>query len=458
MSRAESDALLGRLLARMQSSRRVRVAIGAILAGALVAYGVHSLYQLLPRRYTLNITGGGIVSNRHYLVHILSQEGAKRGLTLVVKPESRGALAMLADLSKGGADGVDVAVVQGGLDEKLPHIEHLATIAPEYVHLLVKPDIKGMADLKGKKINLGTKASGAREIGLRLTEFAGYTENVDYVEVNQGADELLSLPINKMPDAIITVSSVPSFLVELLVRKYDYRVVEIPFPESLALRHGWAGKGTILAYTYNIKPPVPEKDIATVAVNMHLLAHEGTDPAALSALLSVLYSPSVAAQTRRPIDEKDIAVPSGYPISPGMTAYLERNDSILTMETWGKIQGTFGLVMSFSGMGIVVLKWLRGAAPKPETHDDEFHGYLAQVSSIERAAGVMEASGRLDPTALQDMLAALGHLRAHLLERYPKASLKDAMLFDRCVASVRAAHDRVAALRAQADGKQGEAA
>ena len=41
-----------------------------------------------------------------------------------------------------------------------------------------------------------------------------------------------------MPDAILLVSSVPSYLVEILVRKHHYQVMEIPFPESLALRHG----------------------------------------------------------------------------------------------------------------------------------------------------------------------------------------------------------------------------
>src|ERR1700691_1362278 len=114
MSSEESHALVGQVLDYLQSRRRFRVAVGAILVALLVAYGVHSLYQVLPRRYTLTISGGGIVSNRHYLAHVLAKEAAKNGLTLVVKPLSGGMLATLEDLGNGK---VDVAVVQGGLEE-----------------------------------------------------------------------------------------------------------------------------------------------------------------------------------------------------------------------------------------------------------------------------------------------------------------------------------------------------
>src|ERR1700744_4484366 len=93
-------------------------------------------------------------------------------------------------------------------------------------------------------------------------------------------------------------------------------------------------------------------------------------------------------------DDKQILLPSGYPISPGTTAYLHRNDSLLTMENWNKIQGAFGVFMSFSGMGIVVVRWFKGAAPKPEMHDKEFQGYMAEVSTTERSLNVMEASGK----------------------------------------------------------------
>jgi hypothetical protein len=181
-------------------------------------------------------------------------------------------------------------------------------------------------------------------------------------------------------------------------------------------------------------------------VNMHLLANAKVDPNAISKLLEVLYGPSVASQLRQPIDESKIAVSSGYPISQGMTTYLHRNESIITIEAWNKLTSLFGLAVSFSGMALVVFRWFRGGEPAAVFHDDEFHQYLVDVAAVERNAFTMETSGRLDAEELRRMREQLGGLRATVLERYPRVVLKDPFLFDRCVASVRASHEHVGRL------------
>ena len=238
-----------------------------------------------------------------------------------------------------------------------------------------------------------------------------------------------------------------------LVRADGYDVLEIPFPESLALRYGWAANGQILGYTYNLDPPVPAKTISTVSVNTHLVAHAGTDPAAISKLLEVVYSPAVAAKLRLPFDEKSISIPSGYPLSPGTGVYLARNDSILTLETWNKLTSSFGLLMGFGGMFIVVLKWFRGAEPTPVYDDKEFHGYMAEVVSIESMVAAMETARSINVREVRSMRARLNHLRAEVLDRYPRMRLKDANLFDHCIASVRAAHEHLGAVLAKERGR-----
>jgi TRAP-type uncharacterized transport system substrate-binding protein len=439
MSRAESDAVLKRLLDFLQRDRRIRIALGVIIVGALVAYAARSAYNLYPRSYRLTITGGDILTNRHYLAKVLQNEARKKGITLTVQPV-RGTLPALEQVAEGK---LDLAFIQGGLEATQPNIEHVATVLPELVHLLVKPGIKGLGNLEGRSVNMGVKPSAMRDIFLMLTHFSGYKENVDFVETNYSPEQLLALPAHKMPDAILTVSSVPSYLVELLVERHGYQVAEIPIPESLALRFGWASNGQILAYTYDLTPPVPEKNIVTVAVNMHLVANPKVDPLAISKLLEVLYSPAVANVLRQPIDEKRIAVPSGYPLSAGLTTYLTRNDSLFTTENWNKLSNLFGLVMSFGGMSLVVTKWFRGAEPKPETHDKEFHGYLAAVAGFEKemaAIEAMDAPGPAEQARARAVRDGLHALRISILERLPKVSLKDPLLFDRTVQSARSAH------------------
>jgi TRAP-type uncharacterized transport system substrate-binding protein len=439
---AEAEGLLQRFLDFLQSDRRIRVGLGLLVVGAMLALAGRSLYRIIPRHYALSITGGDIVSNRHFLARILQEQAARKDLTLVVEPISAG-LDALERVSQGK---LDLAFVQGGIEQTYPNVEHVATVMPELVHLLVKPGLGSIDDLKGRSINMEAKGSPSRSVAQTLLRFAGYSENIDYVETNFTAEQLLGLPFRKMPDAILTVSSVPSYLIEILVRKHKYQVVEIPFPESLALRHGWAANGTILAYTYDLAPPVPAKNLQTIAVNLHLVAHAGTEPEAISRLLEVLYSPAVSNRLLQPIDEKRLTIPSGFPMSEGVNTYLHRNDAFFTLDLWNRLQGLFGLAMSFLGTGLVVLRWFRGREPEPVYDDAEFLGHLAEVEAMERRLlGHLAVTGARGPQApeLRAMRLRLGELRVQLLERFPRARLRDGSLFDRCLAVVRAAQEQV---------------
>jgi TRAP-type uncharacterized transport system substrate-binding protein len=442
MSQTDSEAILKRALDSLQRARRVRLILAAIVVSALLALAARSVYSLLPRAYVATITGGDIVTNRHFLTKILQAEAEKAGITLIVKPV-HGAIAELDAVSSGK---VDLALVQGGLETTFRNVEHVATVLPEPVHLLVKPYVKSMADLRGRSVNLGPKDAGVRDIGLALTRFAGYTENADYVETNYADEALLALPEHKMPDAIVTISSVPSYLVELLVKKHDYRVVEIPFPEALALRYGWVANGQILGYSYNLNPPVPEKNIVTVAVNMHLVANSRVDPALVEKLLEVLYSPSMASHSRQQLDDKRVTIPSGYPFSIGLTRYLHRNDSLLTLDTWNKIQSGFALAMSFAGMLIVIVRWFRGV-PQSLHHDAELHTYLAEVADYLRELAKMDANATHERARLAEIGARLVELRTDLLSRYPSLNLEDPRLLDVLLSSVRDAGRRLRDLR-----------
>jgi TRAP-type uncharacterized transport system substrate-binding protein len=443
---AESGAVLQRFLYFFQRDRRLRLGIGALLLAVLLVLAARSAYGLLPRHYVLRISGGEIVSTRHYLARLLSRESQREGLDLIVKPE-RDTLAALEAVSRGD---VDLAFVQGGVGETFPNVEHVAMVTTEYVHLLVKPGIKGIADLRGRRVNLGPKPSAPREIGLKIMQFAGFVEDADYVETNYSAEDLLAFPEDRLPDAVFTVSTAPSYLVEVLVREHQYQLMEIVFPQSLALREGWAGIGKLLAYTYSLTPPVPDHDISTVTVNMYLVANAKADPAAVERLLEVLYSPSISAAFRATIDDSTIVTPSGYPVSAGTELYRTRNDSILTPAMWSRLQGLFGLVMTFGGVVIVLFKWFKGPAPDPAYDDAELHGYMGQVAGIEKQLAHMEASHALDGAELGAARDRLADLGVTLLERYPALKLRDPQLYDRCVASVRACRERTRALLTEA--------
>jgi TRAP-type uncharacterized transport system substrate-binding protein len=442
MSTAESEAVLKRVIDYLQASRVIRIALGVLFVGALLGLAGRAAYQLIPRSHTLSISGGDIVDNRHYIARVVQSEGKKQNLNLIVKPTS----STLVSLERVSSGELDMAFVQGGIEKSFPNVEHVASVMPEYLHLLAKPGIKGLGDLKDHSVNLGAKNSGARQVARRIMEFATYRPDVDYVEMNYSPEDLLAIPDRKMPDAIFTVSTVPSYFVEALVNERGYKLLEIPFPQSLALRYGWAGNGKILAYTYRVDPPVPEKDISTVTINMYLVANSKVDPEAAEKVLETLFSPSTQSRLRVTLDEKAVSTPSGFPISPATGRFIKRNDSIFTLEMWNQASGIFGLIMSFGGMAIVLAKWFKGAPPKPEMHDEEFHGYLADVVGVEKKLGVLEAAASpIDRAELLAMRDSLNILRVKMLERYPQTSLKDANLFDRCMTSLSEANEHVGA-------------
>jgi TRAP-type uncharacterized transport system substrate-binding protein len=442
---AESGAILDRFLYFFQRDKRLRLGIGALLLGVLLFFAARSAYGLLPHHYELRLSGGEIVSNRHQLARLVSRAAQRRDLDLIVKPE-RDTIGALEAVSKGE---VDVAFVQGGIDETFPNVDHVAMVTTEYVHLLVKPGLKNIADLRGQRVNLGPNPSASREIGLKILRFGGFQANADYVETNFAAEELLALPADRLPDAIFTIATAPSYLAEILVRERGYTMMEIVFPQSLALREGWAGIGKILAYTYDLAPAVPDRDISTVTVNMYLVANDKASPAAIERLLEVLYSPQISTAFHATLDEAQIATPSGYPMHDGTVLFRDRNSSILTPATWDKLRGIFGLVMTFGGVLIVLVKWFRGPAARPVFHDDELKAYLARVAGVERKLGEMESSQTLDRAALVEARDAMGQLRVTLLERSPDLKLEDPVLFDRCVECVRACHDRARELLAE---------
>jgi hypothetical protein len=139
----------------------------------------------------------------------------------------------------------------------------------------------------------------------------------------------------------------------------------MPFPPSLAMRMGWVSDAKLLAYMYQISPPVPSADIRVVGVNLNLLANKQVDPRAISKLLHVLYSPEVSSRFGIPISEDKIMTPSGFPISDGTSMYIASKQPLITSQMIDQIKGVFGLIMTLLSIALVIFKWFK------EPNDDE---------------------------------------------------------------------------------------
>lgn len=447
----ESDRLLDQALDWAQRNRWVRQAAAGLLVLGLIIVAGNFLYQLLPQNYHLTITGGEFVSNRHHLARILQEEGRSRGLDLTIEP-TYGSLDSLERVSKGEIDAA--LVVVGGYDEKFGNVVHVSDVSPELLHALVRPEIQAVKDIAGKVVNLGPPKGALRSIGLSVLKFSGFEAGIDYFVSEYDAEELIMTRADKLPDVVFDISLLPSFVAEFLVTERGYHLLELPFPNSLALRMGWVAQGTIPGYTYRIEPAVPPADITTVGVRLHLVANAKVDAHAIFQLLETLYSPNVATRARITLDESHINDAAVYPIAAGTTNYINRNDPLLSSRTLDKLKNWFGLLMSVLSTVLVVWKWFKGPPPKepePETDDDFYREQIRAVSTLEIEAREAAAGGRLDAALLHGFTDRLAAIRQSALDHFPDAKLADPSLITVLLLSIDGAQGHLAMVSRRVD-------
>ncbi len=402
----EAHGILTDWLKRMQRHERVRKVLAFVLLVVLLGIAGHYVYEVLPRTYSLKITGGDILSNRHYLAGALRDEVLDDGVRLDVLP-TEGSQEALLEVSQGK---LDFALIQGGLELPFANVAHVANLAPELLHFLVRPDIKDIAGMRGVRINLGSKKGGTRVIAKQLLEFSGMQDGVDYVETNLGTEDLLALRKDRVPDVIVITSFAPSNVADYIVKQYGYSLLEIPFPSALALRQGWVADTKVMAYMYSVQPPVPPRDVRTVGVNLQLVANTDVDPRAVFKVLEGIYSPGLQMRLKMKFDEDKILESSSYPLSSGTRMFMDRKNPFLSQATLKKAEALFGLILSVASTLIVVFKWFKGAPPepvKPETDDAFFVTLIDRVlavdSTLDALPGGLPAFDQLD--ALQRELS-----------------------------------------------------
>ena len=369
----EVEQLLFKGLDWLRSKHHIRKGLALIAIILLLGLAGKFAYELYPRHYELTISGGGMLTKSHRLAKVLQEEAARRNLTLTITPTA-GSFEALNDLNDGS---LDIAFVQGGIDAVgYENVRQVASIAPQLIQFLVKSDVKTIHDIRGKTVNLGEKNGGPSVVSNQILRFSGLVPEVDYVETNFSDEQLLAMKADRLPDVIVQVSYAPSATVDFLVQKRGYQLLEMSFPPSLAMRMGWVADAKILAYMYQISPPVPSKDIQVVGVNLNLLANKDVDPHAIAALLPVLYSPQVSSRFNFPISEDKMLTPSGFPISDGTEVYIASKQPFITAQTIDQIKGIFGLVMSLLSIALVVFKWFKAPDELEEasSEDDESSG------------------------------------------------------------------------------------
>lgn len=439
--------------------------------GAAIGLLLLSFYWLKPsgsqKHLPLRMTAGDESGLRHKLALELAKEATRLGIVIEVQPTA-GSEAALEGLRKGD---FDLAFVQGGLStETLPGVRQLTAMHIEPLHLLVRSALSeqiqssGLRALGGSKINVGPIGSGTQILASEVLKFAGLeatrsTPENTYQAVSLSYSELKECSPADLPDAIFTVSSLPSPLADFLIESRDYRLVPLPFGEALALeaflqlgdplasgsidkRHLFETR--IPAFTYSVNRAEPPAPIATIGTRLLLAANERVSSDVVQDLLDVLYNSNFAHAERPPLDASLLDLPCEFPLHPGSVHYRTRNKPLIAgdaIDYWEKI---LAITATLAGGTFFMAQWyLRWSRRKREAN---FANYMERVIAIESAAMQTELSAKLDLGQLIRLQRELADLKSEAVRKFASGELEGEGLIHGFLALVNDARNQLTRL------------
>jgi TRAP-type uncharacterized transport system substrate-binding protein len=398
----------------------------------------------------LAITGGSRGGVRALVAERLATEVAGQGLKLRVV-ESEGSKDALEKVDRGI---LEMALVQGGLERAgHPHVRQLAALHIEPLHLLVRAEIhraveENLSNLRGRTVNISTPGSGTHDLALDVLRFAGLSPrgedgSGDYLVSTASYPELeAKIEGGSLPDAIFTVSDLPSPLCRRLIAKRRYALVSLPFGEAFFLeafdsdRHARPGSPSerdevakyriyptqIPAFTYGVEPPSPAAPLTTFGPRLLLVAHESVSPRAARLVLEGVFSSDFAQYYRPPLDSSLLELAPEFPWHAGTEEYRRYNKPLLVGDVIDLLEKGTSLAGAIAGALFFLWQWLR-------QHDRRrrelgFEAYMVKVAAVERQALELELGPTLDLKELLRLQLELNRLKNEAISRFAEGKLE----------------------------------
>jgi TRAP-type uncharacterized transport system substrate-binding protein len=459
------------------------VIVGAALVVAITGCLFAALAFLrasAPRTHHIHMTTD-TARRTVLLAEQLRAEGARHHLDIVLTAKEYGTLDALEEVDSPSE--IKFALVAGGVTARgYPHVQTVASLAKEQLHLLVKRELaeKGIAGLRGKHIALGPPTTASYHVARDVLDFVGILPTIETKGGGYGIDpmtpqealrelariESLGEParaeaIARLPDAVMFLAPPPSPFARQLVTGYGYKLVPMPFAEAYGLERlnppsadgvridrSMLTPGVIPAYTYGSDPAEPAKECPTICVPVILVAENDADPEAVSLLLETIYESPLTSAIRPPALSEQV---NAFPRHPGTDRYLHRNDPLLTPEVASKLVAMAGGTGAFLSGVIAFFGFLR------LRHLNRFESYYREIEQIEMIARGLEN----DPTAPTDVPSLRSHLEGRLttlkckvLEDFAGGGLKGEGLMAGIIALINDTRESLAGMVGVRDGNR----
>lgn len=275
------------------SARDLLVTAGPflVLAVALLVLAYWALDPTPPRKVVLATgpeQGAYVEFGRRY-----AEQLKRFGVTVELRNTQGSAenLRLLQD----DKSGVQLAFVQGGsgrlnqpTEEAIDGLVALGSLFYEPVWLfyreasakqkLKKPQLSGLDELKGWRVNIGAQGSGITNLMLRLLDING-VESADLtlsrLEQTPAVMALLAGEI----DALVFVSAPESLMVQMLLQTPGVRLLDFSQAEAYSRRLPVLSSVTLPRGVIDLANDLPPADIRLVAPTAMLVARDDTHPA-----------------------------------------------------------------------------------------------------------------------------------------------------------------------------------
>ncbi len=447
--------------------------ITAILLFSLAAYMLRNTVVL--RNVSLKMTAGDAAGLRHRLAVDLARESPDYGLEISILA-TRGSEAALEAVERGE---VDIAFVQGGLaNERTTHIRQVSALHIEPLHLLVDSELfqsierDGLGALAGHSINVGSSSSGTYALSNEVLGFIGLEpanantpdsrssrDDRTFAQNTMGYTELLEAELSQLPDALFTVSSLPSPLATWMIEQHGFRLVELAFGEALALQAlnelgepqavGSIDKRlifrtTIPNHTYSVRLAEPPEPLVTLGTRMLLVAHERVDETVIQRLLDALYDSNFAQAERPPLDSSLLDLPPEFPLHVGAHAFRQRNKPIIAGDAVDYVEKVLAIAATVVGGAFFLFQWsVRRVRRRREA---SLASYIERVLTIEKESLENEVAAQLDLAELIRLQGELAKIKAQAVSKFANGELEGEALIQGLLSLVNDARNQLTRL------------
>lgn len=351
---------------------------------------------------------------------------------------------------------LDLGLVLGGLSTvDYRDVRQVASLGVEPLHLLVRRELLDAAPrpslelLRGRRVVLGEQGANGARLAEDLLQLAGLMGDSSDASSELIAEHLAEPALleqivawrnapasekdalrKRLPDAAFVVDSMPSEVVDQLIRDGDYGLMPLPFAtalhidsrrnhsgERVDLRNDRVEAVTIPAFSYGIEPAAPAQDCETIGLRLLLVANKNVSNDALFDALRSM-SDAVAAHTQVNLDATN-ANPE-FPVHPGAEAFLRSRRPLNVEEVLGPTTDALSVVGASIAGCLALWSFLRGfRAVQPDVH-------LRQIDRIERllqGAEFDESAPTLPREFLEYLESRLSQIKQAAIEDYAKGRL-----------------------------------